>query len=283
MSAVDVATSTFEKEVLDRSRDVPVVVDFWAPWCGPCRTLGPVLEELAEAADGRWVLAKVNSDESPELAQAYGVRGIPAVKAFVDGQLVDEFTGALPKTEVERFLQRIVPTRADRLLREALAASEAGDRTRERALWDELLAEDPRNGLALVQRARLLLGEGRSEDARRDLDAVPEESGLRDQAESLLHLAEWTDRAAADGGVDAARERAAAAPEDPAARYAFGCALAVAGDFAGALAEFLEVVRLDRSFEEDAGRRAMLAIFTFLGDAHDLTREFRGKLSGVLF
>jgi len=280
---IDIDESTFETEVLERSREVPVVVDFWAPWCGPCRTLGPILEELAAGAEGRWVLAKINSDEAPGLAQAYDIRGIPAVKAFVDGRVAAEFTGALPKREVEAFLDRIVPRESDRLARKALEAARRGDREGERAAWEEVLATEPRHGLALLQRARLRLGDGDVAAARADLEAVPEESGLHSEAQSLLRLAGWAERVAERGGSEAVRERAAANPENIAARYDFGCALAVSGNLEGALAEFLEVVRRDRSHEDDGGRKGMLAVFALLGDQHPVTKEYRDKLSAELF
>jgi putative thioredoxin len=282
-SYIEVGDASFEEEVIERSREVPVIVDFWAPWCGPCRALGPILEALAGEAEGRWVLAKVNTDQNPAISEAYGIRGIPAVKAFVDGVVRDEFTGALPRNAVEAFLHRVMPSRAERLAHEAMAAAKLGERERERALWNEVLEEDPRHAAALLGRARFALAEGDFAAARRDLELVPEESRLREQADGLGMLAGWGERVAARGGPDTLRERAAQNPDDPAARYDFGCALASSGDLEGALAEFLEVVRKDRALEDDGGRKAMLALFALLGDEHELTREYRGRLSTEIF
>jgi putative thioredoxin len=282
-SHIEVGESSFQEEVVERSREVPVVVDFWAPWCAPCRALGPILESLALESGGRWILAKVNTDENPGLSEAYGIRGIPAVKAFVDGVVRDEFTGALPRNAVEAFLRRVMPTKAELLAREAAAAAKLGEHERERELWNEVLEEDPHHAAALLGRARFALADGDFPAARRDLEHVPEDSALRAQADGLRLLADWGERVAVRGGPDVLRERAASNPDDAAARYDFGAALAVTGDLEGALAEFLEVVRRDRKLEDDGGRRAMLAIFALLGDDDELTREFRGRLSAELF
>ncbi len=280
---IDVDEAGFQTEVLDRSKRVPVVVDFWAPWCGPCRTLGPILEELATEAAGQWILARVNSDENPGLSETYGVRSIPAVKAFVDGQMVNEFSGALPKAAVEQFLASLVPTEADELAREAAEAGRAGDRERERGLWDRVLKIEPGNDLARVRRARLLVSAGGREEARGDLESIAPESDLRGEADRLTLLLDWADRVEERGGPEAIRQRAGENPDDVAARYEFGCAMAIGGAFDGALAEFLEVVRRDREFEDDAGRLAMIAVFSLLGDAHPLTGEWRRRLSSLLF
>lgn len=274
---------SFEEAVLAKSHEVPVVVDFWAPWCGPCLQLGPVLEELAQAAGGAWLLAKVNSDENPTLSQVWRVQGIPQVIAFVDGEAVDQFTGALPKPAIEAFLKKLVPSRAERLAREAAAAQKDGDKDRELDLWSQVLESDPEFHVARIRRARILLGRGNLSGARDDLDRVPEESPLREDADKLLQLADWAVRVSERGGMDAIRDRAAEDPDTVRHRFDYGCALALEGNFRDALAEFLEVVRRDRSFEEDAGREAMLALFSFLGDRHELTNEFRAQLGRVLF
>jgi putative thioredoxin len=225
----------------------------------------------------------VNSDENPGLSQAFGIRGIPAVKAFVDGRVANEFTGALPKSQVEEFLRTVLPSKEDTLAEEAAAAQAAGDTDRARELWSRLIAAEPEHGAARLQRARLLIAEGDPAGARVDLEAVTEDSGLQTEARTLHQVTEWPERVRTRGGGDAIRERAAAAPEDASARFDFGAALQGAGNTEGALAEFLEVVRLDRKFENDAGRHALLALFLLLGDQHDWTRDYRSRLARLLF
>lgn len=281
-TVIEVGEANFASEVLERSKQVPVVVDFWAAWCGPCRTLGPVLEELAREDAGRWVLAKVDVDANPQLAQVFGIQGIPAVKAFVDGQPVDEFTGALPKNAVRQFLDRLVPSPGDDLPGRAEAAERAGDHEAAEALWGEALALNADDDTARLRRAQARAARGARREAREDLALVPEDSLLREEADQLAMVLGWADRVDERGGLDAVRARAGDAPEGAAARYDLGCALAVAGDFEGALAEFLEVVRLDRAFEDDAGRRGMVAVFGILGES-PVTVEWRGRLSALLF
>lgn len=280
---IEVDESNFEKNVLEKSRDVPVVVDFWAPWCGPCLALGPVLEELAAEGGGSWILAKLNSDENPNLSRAFNVRGIPQVIAFVDGRAAAQFTGALPREAVLSFLRSVVPSAADRLAARALEAGKRGNVDEALALWEEVLKLDPSNDRARVQRARAFLMRGQPGEAQGELAHVSEASDVAAEAESLRMLVECGRRVTERGGIDAIRTRAADDPESAANRYDYGCALAVAGDFGNALAEFLEVVRRDRKFDDDAGRKAMVAIFSILGDAAPLTREYRTLLSREIY
>lgn len=275
---IDVEEATFDREVLRRSATTPVVVDFWAPWCAPCRALGPLLERLAEEYGGAFVLAKVNVDEAPGLAGAFGVRGIPAVKAFKDGRLIAEFTGAQPEPVVRRFLDAIRPTVADRVVAEVggLQPAEAEQRLR------AALADEPRHAGALLALARLLGDRGETAEAIRLCELVLPSSPLAPEAERLAA----TLRTRLDGEpIDEAalRARIATDPDDLAARLALGRALLARQRWEEGLGELLEVVRRDRDFEDGAARKAMLDAFAVLGAHHPLTERWRDALAKVLF
>jgi putative thioredoxin len=274
----DVDEATFEREVIERSRQVPVVVDFWAAWCGPCRMLGPVLEQLAEQSKGDFELVKVNVDENPRLSQRYRIQGIPAVKAFRDGAMVAEFTGALPEPRVRAWLNGVVPSAADRLAREGLEAEGRGDLVAAERQYRAALAADQRHAAAGIGLARVLIDQGRADDAEPLLTMLagnPEAGRLR----SRLRF-----RAAANGADFAAlNARVAAAPRDAAARYDLGMALAGDEAYTAAFDHLLESVRLDRHYAGDAARKAMLDLFGVLGEDDPRTREYRRQLSSVLF
>ncbi len=282
--AIDVSTADFDDKVLAASRRVPVVVDFWAPWCQPCRILKPILEKLAAEFGGRFILAKVNSDENQELAIRYGVRGIPAVKAFVNGELADEFTGALPEGQVREFIERLIPSPAEPLRLEALAAYRRGDLEGARKRMAEAINLDPANDTAYLDYVELSIEAGAHDEAREILDAVRERCRDRDRADTLdarLKLATGA------GGADTAtlEARIAADPADLDARLKLANALAAAGDYRPALEQLLEIVRRDRKWQDEAGRKTMLTLFTLLGanpQYDDLVREFRVALARTL-
>ncbi len=280
--AFDVSIEEFEAKVLIKADTVPVVVDFWAPWCEPCKVLKPMLEKLAEEYKGRFILAKVNSDESPELAQHFGVRSIPSVKVLFQGQLVDEFNGAIPESQIRAFLDRIaLPEGPEQInLREQAAALVAEGKL------DDALA-------ILVQASQ-----ANPQDQAIQLDAVDVlmQLGRKDEAKQLLagDYANEPDRANAlrarlallDGAADTAplEAKLAANPDDHATRLELSKAYAAQSRFREALEAALEVVRRDRFFDEGAGRKAILALFEALsGEQYDdLVREFRRKLSAAL-
>jgi putative thioredoxin len=278
---VDVPPGGFEAAVIAESQRRPVVVDFWAPWCQPCRTLGPILERLAAQAGGAWLLAKVNVDEDPEAAARFGVQGIPAVKAFRGGELVDEFVGTLPEPEVRRWLERIVPGPADEAFAVAEARRVAGDAAGARAGLERALALAPRHAGALLALAELTLAEGHRGEAAALLERIaPADADRLSGRIAALRL-----RASAPAeGVDALRAAAEARPDEPQPRLALARALAAAGDHAAALETLLELVRRFRRAEPgEEARRAMLELFEVVGPRSELADAFRTRLSRELF
>lgn len=277
----DTGTATFEHDVLDASRQAPVLVDFWAPWCGPCRALTPVLERLAEEYQGRFSLAKINTDEHPEIAAKFGVRGIPNVKAFVDGALVDEFVGALPESGVRQFIARVLPGPVDKLRSEARAAVAAGDFETAEAKVREALELDPGSSETGIDLAELLVARQAFDEAEPLIEAVPEV--LRDERTQQLaaRIAFWKK------GKDlpdpaALRARVAADPAALAARRDLADRLVIERDFRGALDELLEIVRRADGAERDAAREAMVNVFTLAADQTELVADYRRQLARAL-
>jgi putative thioredoxin len=278
---VDVGEEDFEKDVLERSRQVPVVVDFWAPWCGPCKVLGPALERLAEEQKGDFILAKINVDENPELAGLFQIQGIPAVKIFQDGKIAGEFTGALPEEAVRQWLSRFLPTEADRDAVEAEQLEKGGRTEEAKALYEKILETDANHPKALLGLARIHAAAGADDQALQWLEKVPLTSGERKDADQLA--ARLTLKSAAHQDEAALRAALAADPENLEKRFALAQALAAKEKYPEALAEFLSIVQKDRGFRDDAARKAMLQIFEVLGDDDELTGKYRSELAKVLF
>jgi putative thioredoxin len=253
MTVIDVSEATFEAEVLERSKTTPVVVDFWAEWCGPCRQLGPVLEAAAERRAGQVVLAKVDTDANPRLAQAFGIQGIPAVKAFRDGQLVDEFVGAQPPAAVERFFDGLVPSETDRLV-------DAGD---EQALRRALDLEPGRADAALPL-ARLLIARGERQEALDALDGVTGDF-LADGLAARLRLQDEL-----DGDAELAGEL----------RPAFEAL--DAGEREQGLDRLIAALAIADGYRDDI-RRVIVGELDALGTQHPLAREARRRLAAALY
>lgn len=280
----DVGDADFDHKVLATSQQAPVIVDFWAPWCQPCRVLKPLLEKLVAEYGGQFRLAKINSDENPESARRWGVRGIPAVKAFAGGQLVDEFTGALPEGQVREFIERILPSPAEPLRLAAAAARKDGELETARQLLLDALPLAPKNGELMLDAAELHLDCGLLDDVAALLASA--ERLVRDRAR-LDALKARLQLAQAGGKADLSVLRASVAA-DPAnldAALQLANAEALAGDYRAALEGLLAIVQRDRKWQDEAARKAMLNLFTLLGgDATqaDLLREFRVQLARLL-
>lgn len=278
---VDVNLTNFQRDVIDASQRRPVLVDFWAPWCQPCQALAPRLEALARAYSGRVRLARINSDDNPELARRFQVRGIPNVKAFSGGVVVDEFTGVLPEPDLREFIDALLPSAAQPAYEQAQAALTRGEAERALTLHDEALDIDPAFEAASLGRIESLIALARLDDAQAALDALPYEQ--RDRARiGMLYARIAVARRQPDGVPEDFQLRITRNPGDLAARLAWSVALAAEEDFEGAMEQALEVVRRDRSFDNDAGRRTLLDLFALLGSGHERVRHYRSELAAVL-
>ena len=277
----DVSIEEFEAKVIQASLQVPVVIDFWAPWCGPCQTLKPMLEKLAEEYAGRFLLAKVNSDENPELSQHFGVRSIPSVKVLYQGQLVDEFNGALPEGQIRAFLDRFaLPDAGGNLREEAAALVAAGQLDEALAKLSEASREKPGDEGIRLDAIDVLMQLGRNDEAGQLLAA--DYTQAADRANALRARLALAAGAADTTGLEA---KLAANPDDHAIRLELARAYLGQNRFREALDNALEVVVRDRFFDEGAGRKALLQIFEALGGSEqhdDQVREFRRKLSATL-
>lgn len=270
---IDVDTTTFPSQVIERSHRTPVIVDFWASWCGPCRTLSPILEEAVIARDGDVVLAKVDADANPQLVQTFQVQGIPAVKAFRDGRIVQEFTGAQPRATVDAMIDAIVPSRPDQLAAEARRRAETDPETARKAAEEALELEPTHRGAALA-----LAGLVVDEDPRRALDLVTPHRPI-DEAEAIAARA---DLALAGGDADELAARVDADPNDAESALQLARVRAGQGDYASAVDLLLELVRAGGDHRE-AAREQLVGIFSVLGDDHELVRRNRPRLAAALF
>jgi putative thioredoxin len=281
---MDTTLATFEQDVITASTLAPVLVDFWAPWCGPCKNLGPMLEKLEAEAGGKWKLVKVNVDENQELAAHFQVRSIPHVMAFADGRPVDQFVGVLPEGQLREFIERLVPQGADAARLEAQSALAEGRREDAYDALQAALAYDPGFDEARMDRIELLLEDERIDEARSEVELLSPKTtqGIDARFNAIKTRLDAVDAAADLPPTDALEAKVAAHPDDLEARFDLASALIARRKYEGALDNLLVIVQRDRTFRDDIGRKTMLSVFDLAAHQPELVAQWRRKLSAAL-
>ena len=283
----DTTTQGFTKDVIEESRHQPVLVDFWAPWCGPCKQLTPVLEKVVRAAKGKVKLVKMNIDEHPAIPGQMGIQSIPAVIAFAKGQPVDGFLGALPESQVTGFLERLIKDRIggeeQDLLKSADEALAKGDAAGAADLYAQVLAQDATNTAALAGLARCYVQTGAIAQAKQTLALIPEAKRNEAPVAAARAALELAEQATALGPVTELEQKVALNPLDHQARFDLALALNAKGKRAAALDHLLEIVRRDRKWNDDAARKQLVQLFEAWGPTDEATIEGRRRLSSILF
>jgi putative thioredoxin len=278
-----VTAQNFTTEVIDKSRQVPVLVDFWAAWCAPCKIILPVLTKLADEYQGKFILAKVNTDEEQQLAGQYGIRSIPTLKLFRQGQVVEDIMGAQPESVLRNIIDRHCERPADRLRSQATAAHLSGNTEQAIALLEQARDMEPSYYPVQLDLAKILLDVKQFELARQLLKNLPVNVQMEPAVNELIaHLtfAAVADRAST---VVSLEQIITANPDDHQARYQLSAQQVLAGDYETAMEHLLELMRRNRSFENDAGRKGLLAVFTLLGNQGPIVNRYRSKMSSLLY
>jgi putative thioredoxin len=280
---IDTTLSSFERDVIEASMEVPVVLDFWAPWCGPCRMLNPLLEKLEREYGGRFKLVNVNSDTNPELVASFNLKSIPYAVAFVDGNAVAQFMGAQPEPFVRAFLDRLIPDPAEIEHRAAREALTQGQEAIAEDYLKNAIALNPAHAGARLDMVSVLLDRGETEQARIHFDALLSSAQRNSTYASVCERMRAAETAAGLPPIDMLARRIYLDANDLEARLELSELLISRRDYAPAMIQLLEIVKRDRGFRNDAGRLKMLQVFEMAADDSDLVTEYRNRLSTLLF
>ncbi len=278
----NVTAEDFQSLVIENSFKQPVLVDFWAEWCNPCQVLIPILTKLADEYNGAFILAKVNSDEQGELAAQAGVRSLPTVKLFVDGQIVDEFMGALPEPEVKKFLDQHIQSESDVVLNDAMLAYQEGREQDALDMLNAALAHDPQNAKLKINIAKLVANQGDLQSARALAETLNDEEKQQPEAKELITQLKLAQQLQEAGDPNELEQKLKDNPDDLDALFQMSNIQTASGNYEAAIQMLMKIMQKDRSFKDDAGRKGLIDIFDMLGSDNPLVQTYRRKMFTLL-
>jgi len=280
--SIDVTETNFTQEVIEASHKTPVLIDFWATWCEPCKNLMPVLNKLADEYAGQFLLAKVEIDQEQNLATQFAVRSVPTVKMVVNGEIVNEFTGALPEAQIREFINKHIAQADDSPLQRAITAYQQGEIEPALEKMQEILLAEPENPMVRIEFANMLMREKRFDDARDLLNSLSTDDKNNPTALALLGQLESIDSVIDAPDIESLLQTIEQEPANCLAREQLSAHYKLRGDYAAAMDQLLEIVRRDRNYNDEAGRTGLLKIFEMLGHQHELVGQYRRRLAQTL-